>query len=270
MAFIPATTPPEDCMEQNVYFIIKDQNIIIVSDPDRHRIPTENEISVLNLNIEQSHFIGLWNDHCCYALEWPTHLTLSAPLEFTTLREAFNYFSSAEIHAISIASQIVTWDKTFRFCGQCGQPTTELAAERAKVCRSCGLTNYPRLSPSIIVSVIKDRSILLARSPRFLNGMYSILAGFVEPGETLEECVQREIKEEVGIEVENIRYFGSQNWPFPHSMMIGFTADYSRGEITIDNKEIIAAQWFKADEVPRLPGSYSIARKMIDCFINDS
>jgi NAD+ diphosphatase len=99
--------------------------------------------------------------------------------------------------------------------------------------------------------------------------MYSVLAGFVEPGETLEECVQREIKEEVGIDVTNIRYFGSQNWPFPHSMMIGFTADHSGGEIVVDNREIVDAKWFTAEEVPRLPGSYSIARRMIDQFIRD-
>jgi len=100
--------------------------------------------------------------------------------------------------------------------------------------------------------------------------MYSVLAGFVEPGETLEECVQREIREEVGIEVKNIRYFGSQNWPFPHSMMIGFTAEHAEGEIMVDNKEIVDAQWFTVEEVPRLPGSYSIARKLIDHFINES
>lgn len=270
MVFIPAVTPPEKCIEQSFCFIIRHQEIIVKPDQDRFLIPTEADILGLFLDREHAHFIGLWDGHCCYAIDCPIDLSLPEALHFLPLREAFLQFSPAGVHSTILASQVITWDKTFRFCGQCGQPTTELPKERAKVCNGCGLTNYPRLSPSIIVSVIRDKSILLGRSPRFPNGMYSVLAGFVEPGETLEECVQREIREEVGIEVKNIRYFGSQNWPFPHSMMIGFTADYSAGEIRVDNEEIVEAKWFKADEVPKLPGSYSIARRMIDHFIHNS
>lgn len=270
MVFIPAVTPPEHCTKQKVCFIIKNQEIIVIPVQGRYRIPNENKISVLKLNFEHAHFIGLWNGQCCYTIEYPTGLSLPEPLQLIPLREAFLYFSSALVHAMSLATQIITWNKTFRFCGQCGHPTTELSDERAKVCDNCGLRSYPRLSPSVIVSVVKDKSILLGRSPRFPKGMYSVLAGFVEPGETLEECVQREVKEEVGVEVRNIRYFGSQNWPFPHSMMIGFTAEHACGDIRIDNREIVDAQWFKADEVPKLPGSYSIARHLIDHFINGS
>ena len=116
------------------------------------------------------------------------------------------------------------------------------------------------------MSVVKDDHILLARSGRFPKKMYSVLAGFVEPGETLEECIRREVAEEVGIEVHNIRYFGSQNWPFPHSLMIGFTADYLSGEICIDDDEIVDARWFPAHDLPALPGSFSIAREIIDHF----
>ena len=265
--FIPAITAPEERYEKDYYFIIKDQHVLVKRDGEGYRIPDDKDVAGLDLQGDQPHFIGLWNGYRCFTFEWIAETTLPPPLQFLPFRAAFVNFSTAGVHAISLATQILTWDRTFRFCGQCGHPTTELLDERAKVCKRCGLTNYPRLSPSIIVSVIRNDTILLARSPRFPLGMYSILAGFVEPGETLEDCIRREIREEVTIEVDNIRYFGSQNWPFPHSLMIGFTADYARGEIKIDNQEIVDAQWFTINDLPKLPGSYSIARQIIDDFI---
>jgi len=270
MTFTPGIIPPGSCAEQCLWFMIRNQEIVVEPGRDTYRIPSEDTISVLQLKSEQAHFLGLWNGQCCYTIECPSEMTLPEHLQFIPLREAFIHFPADGVQVVSLATQIITWDRSFRYCGQCGQPTIELKEERAKICKACGLTNYPRLSPSIIVSVTRKKSILLARSPRFPKGMYSVLAGFVEPGETLEECVQREIREEVGIEVKNIRYFGSQNWPFPHSMMIGFTAEHAEGEIMVDNKEIVDAQWFTVEEVPRLPGSYSIARKLIDHFINES
>lgn len=271
MEFIPKIKPPaEKGAKDPLYFLIKDQEIVVGRDHDHYFFPTETDISSCNLDIQKSHFIGTWNEGFCYALEFPENLSLTDAFESISLRDALSQFSSSEIRAVITAKQILTWDRNFRFCGQCGQPTIELSDERAKVCTNCGLTNYPRLSPSIIVSIIRDDRILLARSKRFPAGMYSVLAGFVEPGETLEECIQREVFEEVGIEVKNIHYFGSQNWPFPHSLMIGFTADYSRGEIRIDNNEIVDAKWFTAGNLPKLPGSYSIAREIIDHFCNSS
>ena len=267
MEFIPKITPPATKEARDtLYFLINDQEIVVNHDRDRYWLPSEADISSSHLDVTKSRFIGLLNEQFCYALEVPADLPLPDSLKSISQRDVFAQFSASEIKAISLAKQIITWDKHYRFCGQCGDPTIELSDERAKVCRKCGLTNYPRLSPSIIVSVVKDRQILLARSGRFPKGMYSVLAGFVEPGETLEECVIREIDEEVGIKVRNIRYFGSQNWPFPHSLMIAFTTDYASGEITIDNNEIVDAQWFTADDLPRLPGTYSIARRMIDHF----
>ena len=139
--------------------------------------------------------------------------------------------------------------------------------ERAKRCPKCQLLSFPRLSPAIIVMVERGRKkILLARSPHFPTKMYSVLAGFVEPGETIEECVAREIKEEVGITVENIRYFASQPWPFPNSLMLGFTAEYAEGEIKVDGVEIAEAAWFSPDAMPAIPGRISISRRLIDYF----
>ncbi len=267
MEFIQKIKPPDvKGGKDTLYFLINDQKIVVNHDRDRYRLPSEADLLSCALDLQQSRFIGLLGGHYCYALEVPEGLPLPDSLKSISQRDVFAQFSASEIKAISLAKQIITWDKQYRFCGQCGEPTIELSDERAKVCRKCGLTNYPRLSPSIIVSVVKGKQILLARSARFPKGMYSVLAGFVEPGETLEECINREIDEEVGIKVKNIKYFGSQNWPFPHSLMIAFTTDYASGKITIDNNEIVDAKWFTADDLPRLPGSYSIARSMIDHF----
>jgi NAD+ diphosphatase len=162
---------------------------------------------------------------------------------------------------------MLEWDRGNRFCGACGAPLAMRSDVRAKECTACGRLVFPRISPAIIVAIERGARLLLARSARFAEELYSVLAGFVEPGETLEEAVYREVKEEVGITVKNIRYFGSQPWPFPDSLMVGFTAEYDAGEIAIDGEEIVAARWFAADQLPSIPGPISIARRLIDAFI---
>jgi NAD+ diphosphatase len=164
--------------------------------------------------------------------------------------------------------QIVAWDRDHAFCGRCATPTEGSPGERARRCPNCGLHAYPRLSPAIIVLVERDDgAALLAHGVRFPSPMYSCLAGFVEPGESLEEAVHREIREETGIEVDDIRYFGSQPWPFPNSLMIGFRARYAGGELRFDPAEIVDGRWFRRDELPPLPPSPSIARKLIDAWL---
>ena len=273
MGFIAENRPPAGKAEEGrepLYFFINDRCVLVKRRRDISWIPSGDDIAGFGFDLRQAHFIGSWNGHFCYACALPENPGRIDPLQAISLRDAFTRCSASEVQAIIIAKQILTWDTNFRFCGRCGEPTAESASERAKVCTSCGLTNYPRLSPSVIVSVVRDEHILLARSERFPDGMYSVLAGFVEPGETLEACIQREVREEVGIEVHNIRYFGSQNWPFPHSLMIAFTADYLSGEISIDNDEIVDARWFTERDLPALPGSYSIARELIDHFCTNA
>ena len=167
------------------------------------------------------------------------------------------------------ADQILNWHRSHAFCGRCGKPMSEKKGEAVKVCSSCGTTAYPRLAPAVIMAVTRGDAILLGRAPHFPAGMYSTLAGFVEPGETLETAVAREVFEEVGIEVSDIRYVASQPWPFPHSLMVGFTCRYRRGEIRINHAELEDAAWFTADRLPRLPPRISIARRLIDGFLAD-
>jgi NAD+ diphosphatase len=164
------------------------------------------------------------------------------------------------------AVQLVEWARTSRFCGRCGM-TTELATrERAAHCPRCGLNAYPRLAPAIIVIVERGDAILLGQGRGF-GRMFSALAGFAEPGEALEETLRREVREEVGVEVGDIRYFGSQPWPFPHSLMIGFFATWLSGEIQIDGEEIVDARWFKAGDLHDIPPPLSIARRLIDDWV---
>jgi NAD+ diphosphatase len=167
------------------------------------------------------------------------------------------------------ADQILNWHRSHVFCGSCGTPLHEKDGEAVKVCGSCGTTAYPRLAPAVIMAVTRDDAILLGRASRFPAGMYSTLAGFVEPGETLETAVARELGEEVGVEVTDIRYVASQPWPFPHSLMLGFTCRYLCGEIRVNRAELEDAAWFTADRMPRLPPRISIARLLIDGFLAD-
>ncbi len=168
---------------------------------------------------------------------------------------------------LGYAAQISTWAREHRFCGSCGTPTVQVPGERAMYCAHDDLRFYPRISPSMIVLITRGDEILLARSPRFVTGVYSTLAGFVEPGESAEDCVRREVMEEVQVKVRNITYMGSQCWPFPHSMMLGFHAEYESGEIVPQADEIEDARWFRINDLPPLPANRSIARYLIEAYL---
>ncbi len=168
------------------------------------------------------------------------------------------------------ATQLSRFDETTTFCGKCGANNRCKSDEIAKICPFCGLITFPRLSPAIIVRITNGDRILLARSPQFPTGLYSVIAGFIEPGESLEEAVSREVFEEVGLMISDIRYFGSQPWPFPDSLMIGFVAKYVSGSIVCDPVEIESAAWFTRDAMPDLPGHLSISRALIDDYLRAS
>ena len=181
-------------------------------------------------------------------------------------RELYGTIGDDELALVGRAIQVVDWDDTTRYCPRCATPTEPSETEGVKRCPACGLTQYPRLAPAMIVGVVRDGKLLLGQSPRFRGRFHSILAGFLEPGETAEECVRREVYEEVGISVRNIRYFASQPWPFPHSLMLGFTAEYESGELSPDPAEIIHADWYSTDEMPNVPGEVSISGRIINWF----
>jgi NAD+ diphosphatase len=207
--------------------------------------------------------IGKGPENKNFAVELADTPDLGTDFALVSLRSLVGRLDDDSFNLWGKASQLLNWQKVHRFCGSCGRKTEDHESEHAKVCPVCSLTWYPRISPCIIVLVTRGQELLLARSPRFTEGMYSTLAGFIEPGESVESTLRREITEEVSIKIKNIRYFGSQPWPFPGQLMLGFFAEYDSGEIRIDPEEIVDAAWFHYTALPMIPSEGTIAGQLI-------
>lgn len=199
----------------------------------------------------------------CYLVDLGHERPAEDNVQLISLREAMLREGDEAFAIMARAWQLALFYRTHRYCGQCGSAMHQVDWEVATHCHRCHHRCYPRISPCIIVAICDGNKILLARGSRHKEGMYSTLAGFVESGESLEEAVHREVMEEVGVRVRNLRYFDSQPWPFPHSLMVGFLADYDAGEIQVDGEEILDAQWFDFDALPLIPPPFSIAGRLI-------
>jgi NAD+ diphosphatase len=268
MTFIPDFRPPSKETANALWFIYDRGRLLVKIRSDSCTIPETSDLKLNQSALLHKQYLGTLDGRHCYAAELAGDNKKKIDLESKDLRALFGKLDENLIWIAGRANQLVNWNQIHRYCGSCGEPTEFKTDERAKICPQCGLTNYPRLSPAVIVAVLKNNKILLGRNKRFKLPFYSVLAGFVEPGETLEQCVLREIREEVGITIKNIRYFGSQPWPFPDSLMVGFTAEYAGGDIRIDGREIVAADWYARDNLPKVPPGISIARKLIDWFVD--
>jgi len=265
--FIPGIKPPQENSKPAWWFVFQGVKLLIEPNGSGATIPFVPDFKNFGLTVGRRHFLGHLEDHPCYAAELGEGLSLPKGLALEGLRQVYGRLDEDLFWLAARAVQIVDWDRTHQFCSRCGAPTVQRETERSKECPQCGQIHFPRLAPAVIVLVERGNQLLMARSRHFAAGMFSVLAGFVEPGETLEEAVAREVKEESGIRVKDIRYFGSQPWPFPHSLMIGFMAQYAGGEITLEDSELEAAGWYTADLLPPQPGKISIARKLIDAFV---
>lgn len=231
-------------------------------------IPLMVEPASLGLSPIRERYLGTLAGRPCYCAGVSENDPVPPKMVFYGLRYLYERLPEPMLSIAMKAVHLTEWEEKSRYCGRCGGEMVPSSKEmNARECPGCGMLVFPRISPAVIVLVERDSRLLLARSIRFTANFYSVLAGFVEPGETLEETIHREIEEEVGIQVRNVRYFGSQPWPFPDSLMIGFTAEYAGGEIRINGAEIAEAGWFAPDEFPTLPGKISIARRLIDSFI---
>jgi len=268
MAFIPSIKPPLKADMPDYWFIFSKHKLLVKMDRDKILIPTSRDIADYGLKPENQVYLGRLDDHPCYGAGIKGDLEQLPQLGFHSIRELFGLLSDDVWSAAGYGLHLTHWNENHRYCSRCGEPMEDKKDERAKICPKCHAMKFPRINPCIIVAVIKGNKILLARSSRFPNRkLYSVLAGYVEPGETLEGCVQREVKEEVNVEVTHIRYFGSQPWPFSRSLMVGFTAEYAGGQIQIDGREIVDAGWYAADALPEVPGWGSIAGRLIDWFV---
>ena len=262
--YAPAFSPPAEPSERALWFVFRRTDILVPMPPSEPALPRAAHPSALGIEVHQVQYLGMLRGEHCYAAE--VHATAEPPAgwAFQGLRTLFSLFDDTTLALAGRAVQLIDWDRTHRYCGACATPTVHKTTERSRECPACGIVFYPRLAPVVMCLVRRGRSILLARSPRFPQSTFSALAGFVEPGETLEQCVAREVMEEVSVRVDNLRYFASQPWPFPHSMMIAFHADYAGGDIHVDGVEIAEARWFDIDALPNLPGKISISRRLIE------
>ena len=267
--FVPGLRPPDEPPRSASWFAFRGDQLLVRAEPERATLPEYDELADLGVDFDAGHYLGRLEDVDCYAVQLDDACTPPNGSTFEGLRALYGQLPEGYFTIAGRAIQILHWDHTHHFCGRCGEATVHAPTERAKLCPRCGLLSFPRLSPAVIMLVQRGNDeFLLARNPNFPEAFYSVLAGFVEPGESLEEAVAREVREEVGLEVSGIRYFGSQPWPFPHSLMIGFTTHYLSGEITPQPDEIVHAAWFSRNgELPRLPGRLSIARRLIDWFL---
>jgi NAD+ diphosphatase len=264
--FAPAVVPPAPPSEGSLWAVVRDSELLLTSE-DASLLRIER-VAAAGVDTSSGHFLGSLDGIDCWAVALPPDASEPQGTSFTGLRPLLARGDDELFALAGRALQIVGWDDTHRYCGRCGTPTDRLEGERAKECPACGLLAYPRVSPAVIMRVTRGDKILLARGRRFPQPIYSTLAGFVDPGESLEECVAREVREEAGIEIRGLAYFGSQSWPFPHSLMVGFTAEHAGGELVIDEEEIVDAGWYTRDALPLLPPHGSIARRLIDDYLS--
>lgn len=258
----PGVAPESENNDYGYWFMCSSSRLLTKT--DECGIPLFGNLEELNLSPVRIQYLGTLQGYPCYSAEVTPDSDIPEGLSFRELRSLYSVLDEDIFLLAGKAVQIVNWDQTHQYCGRCGHETQILPGERAYRCPSCGFISYPRISPAVITAVTRGDQILLSHNTGFRGNMHSLIAGFVEPGETLEECIEREIQEEVGIRVKNIEYFGSQSWPFPNSLMIGFTAEWESGEITVDEKEISEAGWFGVNDLPELPPAMSIAREIID------
>jgi NAD+ diphosphatase len=261
--FVPSTSfasPPQ----RGTWLIFRERNLLVSL--AAHALPASCLPHELGAAPVRTQYLGTLDGEPCFAAEVPVETEAPAETLFRDLRALYGRMSEELVALAARAVQIMDFDRTHQFCGACAAPTRPAEKARARVCTrpGCGLSHFPRLAPAMIVLVERGDELLLARSPHFPPGIYSTLAGFVDPGESVEEAVHREVFEEVSVRVKNLRYFGSQPWPFPNSLMLGFRAEYAGGEIQSDGDEIEDAAFFPIRALPPLfPGRISIGNQML-------
>lgn len=265
LSFAPDHIEPENPGDAPLCFAFRKRELFVT---EAGVLPPVETIDKHGIEAIRRQYLGNLQGVHCYSLELDPNAPAPAGHAFRDLRMLFGTLEATHHAVAGRAVQIVEWDRTHQFCGGCGEKTVLAALDRSRSCPACEIPMYPRLAPAMIVAVERDNQILLGRSPHFPKGIYSVLAGFVEPGESAEDAVIREVYEEARIVCDNVRYFSSQAWPFPNSLMLGFTAQYVAGEIDTSTDELEDAKWFAVDDLPTtFPGNISISQWLLQDFI---
>jgi len=250
--------------------LFHDDRLLVRAQDELYSIPLSADIERLGIMVPGLHYLGTLGTNHCYAGEIETPAELPEGFLLQPLRPLYRLLPGEQRGVAGMAFQVINWRRNHRYCGKCGTPTVQKDDERAMECPACGFLAYPRVSPVVIVAITRDGKLLLAHNGAMKHHFHSLVAGFVEVGESLEETVHREVREEVGIEVGDIRYFGSEPWPFPGSLMVGFAARHISGEIRVDGVELDHAAWYEPHEFPPIPPPGSISRRLIDWYVKST
>ena len=252
-----------------IFVVLIGQDFLIDNEKQNLALLDSDEIKWSGMDVVQEYFLGYLGDYSCYAAELSPDSSCMEGCSFKPFRSLLGLIPDNLFTICSRSVQLTEWYNRNKYCGTCGSKTSLHPEERAMYCKKCESLFYPRISPCVIVLVTKGEELLLARNKNFPSQLFSTLAGFIEAGETVEEAIKREIYEEVSIKVKNCRYFGSQSWPFPSQLMLGFHAEYDSGVIKPDGKEIDLADWFNFKSLPQVPpGRISISGRLIESYVD--
>lgn len=244
----------------NGYWLMIQEQGLVVLDQAEVSLPSGDLPAGFEDAVSEPLALGTWQGHTCWAVSLPREFKLPPGFRRETLIPMQGPGLPDDVLSLGgVAMQALYWASTSSFCPRCGGETKRIDGEWGKRCPGCGYEHYPHLHPAVIVLVRDGNRLLLTRKAIWAPGRYALIAGFVDNGESLEAAVKREVKEEVGVDVDDIRYVGSQNWPFPSQIMLGFVARYAGGEIRVDEQELEDARWFPCDELPSRPSRHSIA-----------
>jgi NAD+ diphosphatase len=263
--FEPAKSGAVPSRREGHWLVVQDQGLLVEPAGDGFRLPRGAAPEGLGTAAVEPFWLGQWRGEPCWVVSLPRDAALPAGLQRETLVPMRGTTLPDELLSLGgMAMQGLWWEGTSGHCPRCGTRTERIAGEWGKRCGSCRYEHYPHLHPAVIVLVKDGDRVLLARKREWAPGRYALVAGFVDNGESLEGAVAREVKEEVGVDVTDIQYVGSQNWPFPSQIMLGFIAAYAGGAVAVDQDELDDARWFPADALPEGPSRHSIARFILD------
>lgn len=248
-------------MSKNLYFIFCKDELLLT---DRNEVPTGNEPPITLEPWQKLHRLPCLNDMPCFTARIDAPVVVEG-LKMMGLRATFDVLPKSVYQMAGKAHEILYWNSNTKFCGVCGAPM-KLHTDISKRCTNCGKEVWPTPATAIIVAITRNNNqeILLVQSKNFRSDYMGLVAGFLETGETLEECVRREVMEETHLRIKNLKYFSSQPWPYPCGLMVGFTAEYDSGELHLQTSELRKGGWFRHDQLPEIPGKVSLARQLID------